>query len=398
MITFKVKILSMSAADSPDSNSCQDGGYNLGPSSHVVEIPDRQQQKPAPSSPEKSVGTEPSPGRVDRSFQTGTALSHTDQWVQTSPAPTETSRVGASAADVSFREDNTKLKSPLIADQAQQSRPWSSNQLRSPGKYPNLVPAHRARNSHVHFADNSNDLGHRSLTDDAKGIQPLSAGSWHNEDYFNCNPGALFDEDNFDIRAHDRASSARLYARSSDSPKQKTSESSTNLSSSSSTVHTNCARSSAHSPITLTQREEESNHSGFPDASKSGEKYACTKNGPNGHQEDIDSALDQNVGKIIGDVIDFNNHRSFVSPDSKAGLVKGKTFGSQSEKSLLKGLGGGNRREKTAESELDNRSEEREDQRSRRNSWADELEQYRVHGKEIFLIKSFKDEKVVIIL
>ncbi|RUS83102.1 hypothetical protein EGW08_009134 [Elysia chlorotica] len=351
-------------SDSPDSNSCQDGGYNLGPSDHVLETPDKHRQQPGASAGIETA----SPGQVDRSFQTGTALSHADQWVQTSPGPTLTAEVGTSFTDTGHREDNTRLKSPLSVDQAQHSKPWS-DQLRSPGKFPNLVPAHRVRHSHVHFADNSNEPGQRSLTDDAKGIHPLGAENLPSADYFNCSPGVLFDEDNFDVRAHDRGSSARFYARSTDSPQGQTSVNSAVLSSYASNVLPSSSRTSAHSATSLIPKENEPYHTGFPDPTNFEEKHGPLT--PNGHQEDNDEAHNRSCG-----IIDFNNHRS-----GRAGVLKGDSFASQCEKNLQKDQAEEIRREK-AETESEERFGERGEKRSRRNSWADELEQYRVHDQD----------------
>ncbi|CAL1545410.1 unnamed protein product [Lymnaea stagnalis] len=95
-------------SDSPDSNSCQDGGYNLGSTEHQSiskAAPSFHHENPpksglangvgsntstissAPASPlsSQSVGVETCPDVMDRSLQTGMSFYHTDQWVQTSP-------------------------------------------------------------------------------------------------------------------------------------------------------------------------------------------------------------------------------------------------------------------------------------------------------------------------
>ena len=373
--------MSLSSADSPDSNSCQDGGYNLGPSGHVVEGSDKQLQGLTSSSPGKTVAAETSLGQVDRSLQTGTALSHSDQWVQTAHSLPEPVHLARSSKEDSYGKGNTELKSPLFAGQAQQTKFHSNGSLKSPGKFPNLIPSHRVRNSQVHFAENAEDCRHTSLTDDAKGIHP------HSLDYFNCSPGVLFDEHNFDLRAHDRASSARIDTRATGSLPDRNSESAAIPSSTASSAPTSSASNSVHSANTHTPEANESYHSGISDSSKSRREQATSSNGPavvtNGHHADWANTLDHNDGNvIIGDVIDFNNHRSssHLSPGSRAKKVNGQSSVSPERKSLVNDQEL-EWRSKQAGSESDRQSGERGDQRSRRNSWADELEQYRVHGK-----------------
>ncbi|GFR98518.1 myomegalin [Elysia marginata] len=355
-------------SDSPDSNSCQDGGYNLAPSGHLVDTTSdiRHQKQPVSSATGRSVGSNTSLAQVDRSFQTGTALSHLDQGVQTSPASAQTVDAGTSATDISFGNENTTVKTSLVADQPQGNKPQPNSLLISPSKYPNLVPSHRLRHSHVHFADTGDNLDIKSLTDDAKGIRPVSAENSHNLDYFNCSPGVLFDEVNFDVRAHDCASSTRFNTRATISPTA------------------NLSNTASHSSIISSTK------SALPATPRQGPEktYASTRNGPSqdlsGHQDSGDEALDQNgSSNRIGDVIDFNNHRSnsFVSPGSKIGQSNGQSSKYHNGKSLIDQQLEDRSGEK-AESPLVNRSGEKGDQRSRRNSWAEELEQYRVHDQD----------------
>ncbi|BFZ20636.1 hypothetical protein BsWGS_23675 [Bradybaena similaris] len=209
-------------SDSPDNNSCQDGGYNLGFSHHqgkpasLSASPERRvseslsphhksakrgmgtalseslsslESEWASPPASQSVGEKASPEFIDRSLQTGTSFCHTDQWVQTSPM------IGV----------------PGIAA-------MSPGDKRLPGKDVHdvlsvsigLSPI--CKSSLVYF-ESDDDLrrhyvfGHHndSLTDDAK-EEHLGLYAENLEDYQNFQNGVLFDEHHHDSHRYDQGS------------------------------------------------------------------------------------------------------------------------------------------------------------------------------------------------
>ncbi|CAG5130287.1 unnamed protein product [Candidula unifasciata] len=207
-------------SDSPDNNSCQDGGYNLGSSQHQAKqastsaSPERRagvclspQQKSAKrgtaavlsesvSSLESDWGSPPAshsvavetcPELIDRSLQTGTSFCHTDQWVQTSPM------IAVGAAGLSPGD---------------QRLPGAGNEVLSVSI--GLSPMCKSR---LMFFDSDDDLrrhyvfGHHndSLTDDAK-EEHLGLYAENLEDYQNFQHGVFFDEHHLDSHRYDQGS------------------------------------------------------------------------------------------------------------------------------------------------------------------------------------------------
>ncbi|GFN73750.1 Cdk5 regulatory subunit associated protein 2, partial [Plakobranchus ocellatus] len=373
-------------SDSPDSGSCQDGGHNLGHSDQQYKIPvsstpDRQQQQlssGSSGSSGKSAGLESSPTQVDRSFQTGTALSHSDQWVQTSPGPVETVDVGTSVTNVSVALEKTHLKGILNTYQSQDERSQLCDFPAPSPSNSNAAGVHPGRQSHVHFADNANDIRHASLTDDAKGTHPLSAANLDHVDFCNFDPGVLFDEDDFDLRAHDRASSARFDSRGAGSLSQNNSESAAVPSSTDSVAPTSSACNNIDSGSTQTPEKKAYNFPGLHLSPRfRGKSLPVVFNGYSQSQA-------QSVGNTsIGEIIDFNNHRSpsFLSSGGKIGHLNRSPASQRREKLMKDKQAIEQGQSEILETASEKGPEDLADQRSRRNSWAEELEQYKVHDQ-----------------
>lgn len=210
------------AADSPDNNSCQDGGYNLGFTNHhgkpasLSASPERRVSESlsphhksakrgmgaAPSeslsslesewaSPpaSQSVGVETCPELIDRSLQTGTSFCHTDQWVQTSPMMGFPGTAALSPGD-------KRLPGKDLHDVL------SVSVGLSPFGKSSLIYFESDDDLRRHYV-----FGHHndSLTDDAK-EEHLGLYAENLEDYQNFQHGVLFDEHHHDSQRYDQGS------------------------------------------------------------------------------------------------------------------------------------------------------------------------------------------------
>ncbi|KAH9507397.1 hypothetical protein Btru_057992 [Bulinus truncatus] len=326
-------------SDSPDSNSCQDGGYNLGsPVRQGVKSGSKSEclvsasaststLGSGPLSPElnHSVGVETSPDVLNKSQQTGLSFYHTDQWAQTSPC----------------RENNHQA--------GESHRPISSSEKTDKSGY---------------YASKGDDTSVR--TEESL------------EDYHNFRHGISFDDYYFELCRQDRASAVLK----SDSKAR---------------------RSLPHSRSNKSQDHHHQAAQSLSPADTSPQSLGASGDGIHtevtygGDEPDGNGCLYESS---LNTVLVFDQGEAPDKHTSHVNLAGGGDFSEPVEQlpiethekyyNFTRGLPNSSvqseRKQKGFRSEIDDLVDSTEDhnfdQRSRRNSWAEELEQYRVVGDQ----------------
>ncbi|XP_059174027.1 uncharacterized protein LOC131954402 isoform X2 [Physella acuta] len=432
-------------SDSPDSNSCQDGGYNLGSTNHpakaespgllnnVASISSKSWSSTAiesgpqspmsresgPQSPlsresslrspirqnglrspvnRHSIGVETCPDVADRSLQTSVMYPNIDQWVQTSPRPGHNPEMTGVGRDLESLLDHTSAR-PVrdCSTSAHPSRDFAATDvLDIDSVYASLPPRHgSAKKVTLTFprhGTQSPDTHNHSLTDDAKGKQQDSL-----EDYLDFRQGVSFDDHHFEMRRHDRASSARA-----DSLSYTPSPTSTDVSLPSASVSPSKDSCSSASVVSKGQSKAVSSdlrlsYDRLSDADSGGDHFEADADG-NGYShgyrfgvnlislDDVDSGTSYKKLPSQGTVAELGPGVTNVTC-----LAGGGDCGQKGEVTSMNNLAQHSQlgKDKNAVNSCNqSREEEQRDllddssqtvTRSRRNSWADELEQYRVN-------------------
>ncbi|XP_055896213.1 golgin subfamily B member 1-like isoform X5 [Biomphalaria glabrata] len=343
-------------SDSPDSNSCQDGGYSLdSPVRDVVVVKYAKQNNgevnrsessstigSSASSPafNHSVGVETYPDVLDKSLQTGLSFYHTDQWAQTSPRREENGNQG----------EDSQLSDPLPPTQISSSKDFLT------GSEKLLRPDHSSYNTSS--ASDSVLRGEESL-----------------EDYHNFRHGISFDDYYYELCRPDRASAVLKsdskdrrslpHSRNSklpEGPHQTAPQSLFPGEESSQNVEDHCAGGDCNFAEVMSDVDE-------PDG--------------NGHFKDTVPVFDQGEAPDNStyqvDLVGGGDHSALTDNRNKTKAYRCyeerlSSFVTELQNSSLKQSSV--RPESTQA--IDNLEEQILDHQIRRSSWAEELEQYRV--------------------
>lgn len=343
-----------------------------------------------------SIGVETCPDVADRSLQTTVMYPNIDQWVQTSPRPGHNPELTGAGRELESLLDHTSAR-PVrdCSTSPHPSRDFATDVLDIDSVYASLPPRHgSAKKVTLAFPRHgaqSPDTHNHSLTDDAKGKQQDSL-----EDYLDFRQGVSFDDHHFEMRRHDRASSARA-----DSLSYTPSPTSTDVTLPSASVSPSKDSYSSASVVSKGQSKAACNdlrlsYDRLSDADSGGDHFEADADG-NGYShgyrfgvnlislDDVDSSTCYKKLSSQSAVADHGQGLSNVTC-----MAGGGDCGQKGEVTSMNNLVQHSQLKDKNTMHICNQSREEGQNdllddssqtvtRSRRNSWADELEQYRVN-------------------